>query len=172
MQNLPRQARRWISRSGPSTSSILQSPRNWCIDYCRWFAYDTICQLSFGEPLGFVKEGRDIGDLIGNFHDMAPFAAVVGALPWLARPFLENPLTRRFAMPKPGDGSGTGNIMAVRLVPHLVKCFLVRTLSHRSFETSFSNSDSKIPKLIKEVTFSITYSPPRMPMVLQSRSMK
>lgn len=66
----------------------------------RWFAYDTICQLSFGEPLGFVKEGRDIEHLIGNFHDMAPFAAVIGALPWLARPFLENPVTRRFAMPK------------------------------------------------------------------------
>ena len=45
---------------------------------------------------------------------MAPFAAVVGALPWLARPFLENPITRRFAMPKPGDGTGTGKIMAVR----------------------------------------------------------
>lgn len=82
----------------------------------RWFAYDTICQLSFGEPLGFVKEGRDIEDLIENFHDMAPFAAVVGALPWLARPFLENPITRRFAMPKPGDGTGTGKIMAVRAV--------------------------------------------------------
>lgn len=84
------------------------------VDHNRWFAYDTICQLSFGEPLGFVKEGRDVEDLIGNFHKMAPFAAVVGALPWLARPFLENPITRRFAMPKAGDGTGTGKIMAVR----------------------------------------------------------
>ncbi|KAI4152527.1 MAG: hypothetical protein L6R39_001786 [Caloplaca ligustica] len=82
--------------------------------WSQWFAYDTICQLSFGEPLGFVKEGRDIGNLIENFHNMAPFAAVVGALPWLARPFLENPITRRYAMPKPGDGTGTGRIMAFR----------------------------------------------------------
>ena len=86
----------------------------------RWFAYDTICQLSFGEPLGFVKEGRDIENLIGNFHNMAPFAAIVGALPWLARPFLENPITRRFAMPKPGDRTGTGKIMAVRSLHYLV----------------------------------------------------
>ena len=62
-----------------------------------------------------MKEGRDIENLIENFHNMAPFAAIVGALPWLARPFLENPITRRFAMPKPGDGTGTGKIMAVCL---------------------------------------------------------
>lgn len=104
-------------------SSVLKSLRQQSTDKCRWFAYDTICQLSFGEPLGFVKEGRDIEDLIGNFHDMAPFAAVVGALPWLARPLLENPLTRRFAMPKPGDGSGTGKIMAVR--PSFLSCQLL-----------------------------------------------
>jgi hypothetical protein len=79
----------------------------------RWFAYDMICQLSFGEPIGFVEQGKDVENLIKNFHDMAPFAAVVGALPWLCKPILEHPLTRRFAMPKPGDSSGTGKIMAV-----------------------------------------------------------
>ncbi|RAK71705.1 cytochrome P450 [Aspergillus fijiensis CBS 313.89] len=82
--------------------------------WSQWFAYDMICQLSFGEPIGFVSQGRDVENLIANFHQMAPFAAVVGALPWLARPFLENPITRKFFMPKPGDGSGTGKIMAFR----------------------------------------------------------
>ncbi|KAJ5698795.1 Cytochrome P450 E-class group I [Penicillium macrosclerotiorum] len=82
--------------------------------WSQWFAYDMICQLSFGEPIGFVSQGRDVENLIENFHQMAPFAAVVGALPWLARPFLENPITRRYFMPKPGDGSGTGKIMAFR----------------------------------------------------------
>ena len=172
MKTSPGQARRWISRSGPSTSRAIQSLRHQLIDSCRWFAYDTICQLSFGEPLGFVKEGRDIEHLIGNFHDMAPFAAVVGALPWLARPFLENPLTRRFAMPKPGDGSGTGKIMAVRLLSLSGEHFRDGMLSQRSSETSSSNSDSKTPKPTKEATFSTTYSPLRMPTALQSRSMK
>ncbi|KAI1129661.1 cytochrome P450 monooxygenase [Nemania abortiva] len=82
--------------------------------WSQWYAYDTICQLSFGEPLGFVREGRDIANLIHNFHAMAPFAAVVGALPWLCAPFLQSALTKRFFMPKPGDGSGTGKIMAFR----------------------------------------------------------
>jgi hypothetical protein len=72
-----------------------------------------ICQLSFGEPIGFVEQGKDVENLIKNFHDMASFAAVVGALPWLCKPTLEHPLTRRFAMPKSGDSSGTGKIMAV-----------------------------------------------------------
>ena len=114
MKGMPRQVTRWILQHGLSTFTAQRLVQFMIVHWCRWFAYDTICQLSFGEPLGFVKEGRDIENLIDNFHKMAPFAAVVGALPWLARPFLENPITRRFAMPKPGDGTGTGKIMAVR----------------------------------------------------------
>ena len=111
----------------------------------RWFAYDTICQLSFGEPLGFVKEGRDIESLIENFHNMAPFAAVVAALPWLARPFLESPITRHFAMPKPGDGTGTGKIMAVRnFMAILIPCILA---DHLSSETTCSSNGSRTPLL-------------------------
>ncbi|KAK1634586.1 cytochrome P450 monooxygenase [Colletotrichum phormii] len=82
--------------------------------WSQWFAYDTICQLSFGEPLGFVREARDVSNLIKNFHDMAPFAAVVGALPWLCAPFLHSPITKWLFMPRPGDSSGTGKIMAFR----------------------------------------------------------
>jgi hypothetical protein len=80
-----------------------------------------ICQLSFGEPIGFVEQGKDVENLIKNFHDMAPFVAVVGALPWLCKPILEHPLTRRFAMPKSGDSSGTGNIMAVSILLTLLR---------------------------------------------------
>ncbi|KAI9789482.1 MAG: hypothetical protein M1816_006024 [Peltula sp. TS41687] len=87
------------------------------LDYAawsQWFAYDMICQLSFGEPIGFIKEGRDVENLIDNFHKMAPFAAVVGALPWIARPILESSIGRWLLMPRPGDNTGTGKIMAFR----------------------------------------------------------
>lgn len=40
-----------------------------------------ICQLSIGEPVGFIKEARDVENLIGDFDKMAPFVAVVGSLP-------------------------------------------------------------------------------------------
>ena len=82
----------------------------------RWFAYDMICQLSFGEPIGFIKQARDVENLIDDFHKMAPFAAVVGSLPWIVRPIMENPIGRWLFMPRPGDNTGTGRIMAVGLV--------------------------------------------------------
>ncbi|KAI0437384.1 cytochrome P450 monooxygenase [Xylaria telfairii] len=82
--------------------------------WSQWFTYDTISQLSFGEPIGFVREARDVSNLIHDFHRMAPFAAVVGALPWLCAPILQSPITKWLFMPRPGDSSGTGKIMAFR----------------------------------------------------------
>lgn len=69
--------------------------------------------MAFGEAIGFVQEGRDVGGLIQAFHDMAPLAGLIGALPWLMNPIIKNPLLGRFFMPKPGDGTGTGRIMLV-----------------------------------------------------------
>ena len=74
-----------------------------------------ICQLSFGEPIGFIQQGRDVENLIDNFHKMAPFAAVVGTLPWIVRPILESSIGKSLFMPKAGDNTGTGKIMAVSI---------------------------------------------------------
>ena len=82
---------------------------------------------------------------------MAPFAAVVGALPWLARPFLESPITRHFAMPKPGDGTGTGKIMAVgNIMAILIPCI---PADHLSSEIASSSNDSRIPLFTIAATF-------------------
>lgn len=72
-----------------------------------------IVELAFGEPLGFIKQGVDVDQLIKKFHDMAPFAGFVAAVPWIAKIFTSNPLGRYIFMPKPGDSTGTGQIMAV-----------------------------------------------------------
>ena len=80
---------------------------------CRWFIYDAVSHMAFGEPIGFVRNGRDVGGLIEAFHEMAPLAGLVAALPWLMNPILKNPVLGRFFMPKAGDGSGTGRIMLV-----------------------------------------------------------
>lgn len=69
--------------------------------------------MAFGEAIGFVREGRDVGGLIQAFHEMAPLAGLVAALPWLMNPILKNSLLGRFFMPKAGDGTGTGKIMLV-----------------------------------------------------------
>lgn len=69
--------------------------------------------MAFGEAVGFVREGRDVGGLIQAFHNMAPLAGLVAALPWLMNPIIKSPLLGRYLMPKPGDGTGTGKIMLV-----------------------------------------------------------
>ena len=60
-----------------------------------------------------VREGKDVGGLIQSFHDMAPMAGLVAALPWLMNPILKNPIFKHFMMPRAGDRTGTGKIMKV-----------------------------------------------------------
>ena len=69
--------------------------------------------MAFGEAIGFVRSGCDVGGLIQAFHNMAPLAGLVAALPWLLNPILKNAVLGRFIMPKAGDKSGTGRIMLV-----------------------------------------------------------
>lgn len=75
-----------------------------------------VSHMAFGEAIGFVREGRDVGGLIQAFHDMAPLAGLIATLPWLMNPIIKNPLFSRFLMPKSGDGTGTGRIMLVSRV--------------------------------------------------------
>jgi hypothetical protein len=76
--------------------------------------YDTVSGLAFGQSPGFVKHGTDVEHLIQSFHDMAPMAGLVGALPHIMNPILNAPVLGNWLMPHPGDGTGTGKIMQVR----------------------------------------------------------
>ena len=78
-----------------------------------YFVHDMMTQLSFGESIGHVKQGRKAENLIDNFHEMTPFAASNAALPWVVKPLWENRIGKWLFMPKPGDNTGTGRIMAV-----------------------------------------------------------
>lgn len=69
--------------------------------------------MAFGKEIGFIEKGKDVGNLIQAFHDMAPMAGLVAALPNLVNPILEAPIIGSYLMPKPGDGSGTGRITQV-----------------------------------------------------------
>lgn len=88
-----------------------------------------IVELAFGEPLGFIKRGVDVNQLIKKFHDMAPFAGFVAALPWIAKIFTSNPLGRYIFMPRPGDNTGTGQIMAVSTRRHTLHPFWLSKLT-------------------------------------------
>ncbi|OJJ33631.1 hypothetical protein ASPWEDRAFT_741538 [Aspergillus wentii DTO 134E9] len=82
--------------------------------WVKWFAYDTVSHMAFGQNIGFVEQGKDVEGLIQAFHDMAPMAGLVAALPHIVNPLLESWLTDWYFMPTPGDGSGTGKIMQYR----------------------------------------------------------
>ncbi|KAF2799617.1 cytochrome P450 monooxygenase [Melanomma pulvis-pyrius CBS 109.77] len=79
--------------------------------WSQWFAYDTICTLTLGRALGFVREGCDVGNLIKNFHSMAPYAAIVYALPWLCAPVLRSAFLRNIFLPnKMADQAATDKL--------------------------------------------------------------
>ncbi|PSN60579.1 cytochrome P450 monooxygenase [Corynespora cassiicola Philippines] len=83
--------------------------------WSQWFAYDTICTLTLGKALGFVRSGCDVASLIKNFHSMAPYAALVYALPWLCAPVLRSGFLRKLVLPsKFGDQEATEKLMAFR----------------------------------------------------------
>lgn len=55
-----------------------------------------------------------MANLIKNFHSMAPYAAVVYALPWLCAPILKRPFLRKLVLPsKFADKAATDKLMAV-----------------------------------------------------------
>ncbi|KAF2439288.1 cytochrome P450 monooxygenase [Karstenula rhodostoma CBS 690.94] len=83
-------------------------------DWIKWFVYDTISAMAFGKKVGFVEQGRDIETLIKKFHDMAPMAGIVAAIPNWMNPLLNAPILGDWLMPSPGDGTGTGQIMKYR----------------------------------------------------------
>lgn len=78
----------------------------------RYLAYDAITELCYGAPFGFIKEGRDIHGLIGEFHGALPYVSSLMRFAWLLKPLQWSRLGR-FIMPKPGDDSGVGKIMQV-----------------------------------------------------------
>ncbi|KAL5382175.1 hypothetical protein PMIN06_003836 [Paraphaeosphaeria minitans] len=83
-------------------------------EWVKWFVYDTISAMAFGKSVGFVEQGRDVEGLIQNFHDMAPMAGLVAALPNWVNPLMNAPILGDYLMPSPGDGTGTGKIMKYR----------------------------------------------------------
>lgn len=79
----------------------------------RWFLNDTVTHFTFGQPIGFVEEGRDVDGLIEALHSMAIMTGLIAALPWLFEPLIKNRFLKRFLLPGPGNRTGSGRIMAV-----------------------------------------------------------
>ena len=72
----------WTSKlQSESSSGKLLDLGNWL----QWLAMDVVTDMAFGTPIGFVKQGKDIGGLIGSVQALfvAPTAMVM--LPGVVR---------------------------------------------------------------------------------------
>lgn len=61
-----------------------------------------------------VEEGRDVNELILQWHNIFTLGGLVATLPWLIHPIISNSLLRGILMPHKGHATGSGHIMAVR----------------------------------------------------------
>ena len=82
-------------------------------NFARWYVYDAVTELIYGEPAGFVAQGKDVGGLIKAWHDMFRLGGLIATVPWLIHPLITSWPLRRYMMPQKGQSTGSGVIMSV-----------------------------------------------------------
>jgi len=103
---------KWIKRM----DEMLVQPGK-SFDFALWpvfWAYDVISDLGFGGAFGFIDQGKDIDNLIGDYHDglhlfgamgrMYPVTNFVKKFPWVAN---------KYMIARPENDDGIGRIMRV-----------------------------------------------------------
>lgn len=59
--------------------------------YFTFMAFDVVGEVIFSRQFGFLKEGRDIGNAIGNATVLSVYASVIGFVRWVHVALLGNP---------------------------------------------------------------------------------
>ncbi|UPL00177.1 hypothetical protein LCI18_011111 [Fusarium solani-melongenae] len=72
--------------------------------WLQYYAFDVIGELTFGKPLGFLEQGKDISDIMLSLERNLDYAGMVGQMPWLDHLIVKNPIRRMMG------GSATGAI--------------------------------------------------------------
>ena len=77
-------------------------------------AFDIISEIGFGEPIGFVQTGSDVGGLIKNLHDALPAFGILSRLhpftSWVKQTWIGN----KYLVARPENNSGIGMVMRFR----------------------------------------------------------
>lgn len=86
-------------------------------DFCPWavyMAYDIISEAGFGQPFGFIEQGKDVEGLIQGFHDgLVPFGIMARLYPftnWVKSTWFGD----KYLVASPEQDSGIGTLMRFR----------------------------------------------------------
>ncbi|OLN87949.1 Pisatin demethylase 1 [Colletotrichum chlorophyti] len=86
------------------------------VDFAPWavyLVYDIVSEVGFGEPFGFIEQGKDVEGLIQGFHDgLVPFGILARCYPftnWVKSTFLG-----KYLVASPEQQSGIGTLMRFR----------------------------------------------------------
>ena len=93
-----------------STEKVLRK-----VDFARLLQYltlDTITDMAFGEPAGFLSEDGDQFQYLEIMSQALPRFEWISALPWLNR-LLHSPIISRLVMPSSTDKTGVGHLMGI-----------------------------------------------------------
>ncbi|KAJ6255970.1 LOW QUALITY PROTEIN: Cytochrome P450 monooxygenase [Drechslerella dactyloides] len=61
-------------------------------EWVHWAAFDVIGEMTFSRRLGFLEQGRDVGDVIKATQMQLDYLAVIGQMPFLDKLLMKNPL--------------------------------------------------------------------------------
>ena len=71
------------------------------VKFDRWFNYlaiDTVGEVTFSKPFGFLEAGVDHGQTVATQHYLQIYLAVIGHFPWLHNATLANPLLEKWGL--------------------------------------------------------------------------
>jgi len=63
--------------------------------WLQYFTFDALGEINFGEQLGFLETGTDVGKSIGTIDGLLAYLSIIGQAPWLHTVLLGNPLVHR-----------------------------------------------------------------------------
>jgi cytochrome P450 len=75
--------------------------------WTQFATFDIAMGMIFSNPVGFVKAGRDVNNIIASLHATLTFFGIAGLHPWIAR-LLYHPWLFPLIGPKPTDKGGPG----------------------------------------------------------------
>lgn len=67
--------------------------------WLQYFAFDVIGEITYSTRLGFLEQGEDVENIMGNIWKFFEYVAPVGQAPWIDKLWVKNPWVSRMRRP-------------------------------------------------------------------------